>query len=208
MSTVLFARHAESTWNRRGRIQGWAPSRLTERGHAEAARLASALATREPDRLVCSDLCRAASTADAVASETGLTPTQDRTWREWDAGFLQGLPAETAFERFPRFSVRERGAAALSERPAGGESTGEFADRVEEAWTALERSLAPDETAVVVTHGGVLSVLVALVTDRPVVTAFEEGPHENGSVTEISVADDEARLVSEAVTDHLRVSPD
>ncbi|MFB6196640.1 MAG: histidine phosphatase family protein, partial [Haloplanus sp.] len=44
MTTVLLARHGETTWNRDGRLQGWAPTPLTDRGHDQARALAAAVA--------------------------------------------------------------------------------------------------------------------------------------------------------------------
>lgn len=201
MATVLFARHAESTWNRQGRLQGWAPSLLTDRGRAEADALADWLAGRSPDRLVTSDLERAVATADRVAAATDVDAAPDRAWRERDYGFLQGLPAEEAFERFGRFSLA-RGEAALAERPDGGESIQEFANRVEAAWNRLCADL-DDETAVVVAHGGVLRVVGALVTERSLLDVFRDTSPGNCAVTEVSVRDAGTAVVREAATDHL-----
>jgi len=199
MATVLLARHGETGWNRRGLLQGWAPVRLTDRGEAQARALAAALSGRDLGRLVCSDLERATATAEAVASATGLDPLPSRAWRERDAGFLQGLPAEEAFERFPRLA----GAEAPDERPEGGESVREFVDRVERGWTELRETVAPDETAVVVTHGGVLSVVAALVDERSLDEAFDGDAPANCALTEVTVRDAGTTLVREGATGHL-----
>jgi probable phosphoglycerate mutase len=200
MATVLLARHGETGWNRRGLIQGWAPVRLTDRGDEQAAALAAAVADRAPDRLVCSDLERATATAETVAASTELAPVPARTWRERDAGFLQGLPADEAFERFPRLAG---GGETLDESPASGESVREFVDRVERAWTTLRDDLAPDETVVVVTHGGVLSTVVALVDDRSVPEVFRGDGPQNCALTEVTVRDTGTTLVREGTTAHL-----
>ena len=49
VSTTLFVRHGTTTWNETGRIQGWAPARLSERGRAEAEAVAEGVAA---DRVV------------------------------------------------------------------------------------------------------------------------------------------------------------
>ena len=202
MTTVLFARHGESTWNKQGRVQGWAPTELTDRGEAQSDRLAAALADESPTRLVASDLERAIATAEAVGDAVGLDPAPDRAWRERDFGFLQGLDADEAFERFPRLSL-DRGPEMLDERPDGGESLREFADRVERAWTSLRDDLGPTETVVVVTHLGVLQALLAVVDDRSLAETFPADDHDNGAVTELSVRDAGTTLVREASTGHL-----
>ena len=58
MGRVLLARHGETRWSREGRLQGWAPVRLTDRGRGQAAALGEALAARAPDRLRTSDRYR------------------------------------------------------------------------------------------------------------------------------------------------------
>jgi probable phosphoglycerate mutase len=201
MATVLFARHAESTWNRQGRLQGWAPSLLTDHGRTEADALADWLARRTTDRLVTSDLERAVATADRVAAETGVDAVLNRAWRERDYGVLQGLPPEEAFERFERLSLA-RGEAALAERLDGGESIREFATRVEAAWDSLCASL-DGETVVVVAHGGVLRVVSALFTERSLLEVFRDTSPGNCAVTEVSVRDAGTTVVRDAATDHL-----
>jgi probable phosphoglycerate mutase len=206
MATVLLARHGESTWNRQGRLQGWAPTRLTDRGRDEARALGDALARRSPDRLVCSDLRRTRATADAVADATGLDPAPSLAWRERDYGRLQGLPVGTAFDRFPWLSARSD-ATPPADGPGSGESLDAFVARVETAWSDLRGGLGADETAVVVTHGGVLRVVTAAVAGRPLDRAFDGPGHDNCAVTEVSV-DGTATLVREATTDHLALTPD
>ncbi|PSP97202.1 hypothetical protein BRC89_12390 [Halobacteriales archaeon QS_4_70_19] len=72
MTTVLLLRHGETTWNRQGRIQGWAPTPLTERGHEQARRAGTAIAdTYDVDRVVASDLRRTRETT-AEALSAGL----------------------------------------------------------------------------------------------------------------------------------------
>jgi len=205
MATVLLARHGETTWNRERRLQGWAPARLTDRGREQAAALATALTARGPDRLVCSDLERSVETADRVADEVGLDPAPDRAWRERDYGFLQGLPADEAFERFPRLSL-DRGEAALVERPDGGESLREFADRVTRAWERLGADLDDDETVALVTHNGVVKTVLARVEGRSLVERYRTETHPNCALTEVTLRSAGATVVREADTDHL--SPD
>ncbi|MFC7197079.1 histidine phosphatase family protein [Halosimplex aquaticum] len=62
-ATLLLVRHGQTTWNRDGRIQGWADSTLTERGREQARALGSHLSAEyDVDRLVASDLRRTRET--------------------------------------------------------------------------------------------------------------------------------------------------
>ena len=62
MSRVLFVRHGETTWNREGRIQGWASTPLTGRGRDQARATGELLRAAGVDRIVASDLQRARET--------------------------------------------------------------------------------------------------------------------------------------------------
>lgn len=62
--TVLLVHHGETTWNRERRVQGWAPTGLTERGEEQARAAGRAIAAEHAvDRIVTSDLRRTAETA-------------------------------------------------------------------------------------------------------------------------------------------------
>ena len=78
-TTVLLVRHGETTWNRERRVQGWAPSALTERGKQQARAAGRAIAEGHAvDRIVASDLRRAAETA-CSAGRAGSTPISSST---------------------------------------------------------------------------------------------------------------------------------
>jgi probable phosphoglycerate mutase len=199
MGTALLVRHGETTWNRAGRAQGWAPTPLTDRGREQAAAVADHVAEAyDVDRLLSSDLRRAADTAARIGAETGVDPEHDAAWRERDFGRLQGLDYPGLFEAFPRFSLAENGEAAAAERPASGESLLDVRDRVLDAWTSLVADLDPGETALVVCHGGPLHLLTGAVRGVDVATAVLDGTQDNCGLTEVAVGNGEApRIVRE-----------
>jgi probable phosphoglycerate mutase len=191
MARVLLTRHGETAWNREGRMQGWAPTALTDRGHEEARTLGAHLADAyDVDRLVASDLARTRQTATHVADAVGLEPAFDDAWRERDFGTLQGLLRAEIRERFPEYSLRERGAAAAPARPEGGESFHDARDRVADAWSSLRGTLAADETVVVVAHGGVIKLLVSHLRGEDVASVFSRVETGNCGVTTVAVAPD------------------
>jgi probable phosphoglycerate mutase len=203
-STVLLARHGESTWNRAGRVQGWAPVSLTDRGHAQADALARRVAAAyDVDYLYASDLVRARETASAVVRELGLDPTYESAWRERDFGAMQGLTDEELFGGFPEYALGESGVAAADERPPSGETLWETRERVLSGWRSLCDSLSADETAVVVCHGGPIYLVLGAVKGLDIVSAVLDQTQHNGALSELRVEDDAARVVSENVTDHL-----
>ncbi|MFB6302991.1 MAG: histidine phosphatase family protein [Haloferacaceae archaeon] len=187
MATVLLARHGETAWNRAGRVQGWAPTRLTERGRAQARDLATTVAAHDPDRLVASDLPRARETADRVAAATGLDVETDRRWRERHWGRLQGLDADGLYERFPRLSLTATGGDALDTSPEGGESLTAVRERVHDAWADLGTDLAPAATAVVVSHAVPIDAVCASATGRDFAEALLDSDRDTGTLIELRV---------------------
>jgi probable phosphoglycerate mutase len=202
MATVLLARHGETTWNRSGHVQGWAPTRLTERGHDQAAALGAHLASaHDVDRLVTSDLRRAQETARHVARETGCEPVADRAWRERDFGSLQGLSIAELFEEHPEYALSESGAAAATARPESGETLVESRERVLAGWDRLHADVQPGETVVVISHGGPIRLLLGSIRGDDIVESVLGIEQDNCALNEITAS--EPRVVRENDTGHL-----
>ncbi|GAB3320245.1 histidine phosphatase family protein [Haloplanus rallus] len=204
MTTVLLARHGETTWNRDGRLQGWAPTSLTDRGHAQSRALGSAVAAEyDVDRVLASDLRRARRTATHLAEHVGCDPTFESAWRERDFGRYQGLPKAAMFEDHDRLSLRRAGHDAVDARPESGESLRDVRERVLAGWERLVAESDPEETVAVVCHGGPLYLLVGAVEGRDVVSAVVEGEQDNCALNELRVRDGRASLLAENRTDFL-----
>ncbi|TKX79946.1 histidine phosphatase family protein [Halorubrum sp. SD626R] len=182
MST-LFVRHGTTEWNEAGRIQGWAPVGLSERGREEAASVADALADRRAvDAVVASDLARTVETAEPIAAAAGVAVETDPRLRERDFGVFQGLPSSDFFERFPDFDLLESGRAAAERAPESGESWLAVRDRVLDAAADLR---AREGSVVAVTHVNPIRLVVGERRDLPVVRSLTELSADNCSVTEI-----------------------
>jgi probable phosphoglycerate mutase len=204
MTTVLLARHGETAWNREGRLQGWAPVPLTDRGHDQARVLGDAVAGEyDVDRVVASDLERASQTAGHVGDAVDCDPALESTWRERDFGRYQGLPKETVFADHERLSLRRAGHDAVAERPESGESLRDLRERVLSGWERLLAESGAGETVVVVCHGGPLYLLLGAAADRDVVEAVVEGEQDNCALNELRVRDGDATVVAENRTDFL-----
>lgn len=191
MTTVLLVRHGETTWNRDRRVQGWAESALTDRGHEQAAALAGALDERyDPDRLVVSDLRRTRETAEHLARATGLSPRFDPAWRERDFGQLQGMDYEELFVGHPQYAVSESGHWAALERPPDGESLLETRRRVLGAWADLLSTADEDDTVVVVSHGGPLYLVLGAVKRLDIVATIMDQEQDNCALNELHASSD------------------
>lgn len=202
MTAVLLVRHGETAWNRERRVQGWAPTALTDRGHEQALATGAWLTDRyDPDRVVSSDLRRTRETTARLGEAgDGLpTPELGRSWRERSFGVYQGFLADELFARNPDHGADS--VSSLDVAPEGGESLTEFCDRVERAWTGLLEGAGADETVLVVTHGGVIKATRGLVTGQSRTAALERDSPPNCSVTEVALEGGDARLVRDGTTD-------
>jgi probable phosphoglycerate mutase len=202
---VLLVRHGETTWNRAGRIQGWADATLTEEGREQARAVGEQLVdSHSLDRLVVSDLKRTLETAEVLrAVGIGAGPERARAWRERDFGDLQGLTRTAIATRHPEY---HRGGSLLSVRSvAGGESLSAFETRVREGWERLVGEVADGETVAVVTHGGPIRAVLAEVAGRDLASFATEFSPSNCGITEISVDGSGSDVVLQDGTDHLPV---
>lgn len=186
MTTVLLVRHGETAWNRERRVQGWAPSGLTDRGAEQARAAGRAIgAAFAVDRIVASDLRRTTETARLLRRTGGIDAEIefDPDWRERDFGRLQGLTYEELFEGFPEFALGEVGVEAARTVPEGGESLLGMRERVLDAWDRLLDG--GEETVVVVTHGGPIYVLLGRLKGIDLVDAVLGTDYRNGAITEL-----------------------
>lgn len=153
----ILVRHGETDWNRLGRIQGWLDSPLNARGIAQAESVAARL-QREPfDRLVCSDLGRARSTAEIIAARTGRRAQADARLRERHYGIFQGMTRDEARAAHPE-AYAEYDAEDVEHAMPGGESMRACFERNLACLEELA-SCHAGEHIVVVAHGGVLDGL-------------------------------------------------
>lgn len=183
-------------------MQGWAPTPLTERGREQARRAGAAIADAYAvDRIVASDLRRTRETTAELLDAIHIEPSFDGRWRERSFGDLQGLTVEAVFEGHPEYSLLASGAAGARATPPGGESLIEARERVLEGWDALIADAEPEETVLVVTHGGPLFLLLAHVRGQDFETAMGEGWPENTSLAELRVARDGDDMTAEVVRD-------
>ena len=141
-------RHGQTTWNAANRFQGQTDIPLSEVGLEQARRAARLLAALKPDRIVSSDLSRAASTAEALARLTGLPVSLDKDLRERSGGSWEGLTREQITERYP--------AEQATWDPPDGETRSAVAERVSGALTRIADELGEGELAVVASHGAAI----------------------------------------------------
>ena len=183
MATLLLVRHGETEWNTEGRIQGWAPVGLSDRGHQQADQVSTYLADQyDVDLIVSSDLQRTMETAEPIASAVGQPIEKNRKLRERHFGVYQGLLSESFFNRFPKMDLLENGRGAVEYTPESGESWLDLRERVFEAVSDLRNQ---NKTIVVVTHVNPIRLILGDLMEKDIISSLTELSVENCSLTEI-----------------------
>jgi alpha-ribazole phosphatase len=165
MTHLFLIRHGETDHNVQKRFQGHSDMGLNQRGEAMANALQKHLADASFSAVFSSDLRRAAQTAGIIAEPHDWTMIQDQRLREMDFGEWEGLTYGEIEERTPdELAAWEADMTATP--PPGGETLGEFSNRVEAALNDLTKGY-PEENILIVSHGGVLQVICCLAMEIP-----------------------------------------
>lgn len=169
MTRILLVRHGETEWNAAGRVQGWTDSRLSDRGRAQADRLAQRLAPSPLAAVYASDLSRAQETAQIIAQPQSLPVMTDARLRERGYGAWEGLTLSELETQFPEAWHRYHHQRALDVPIPGGETWEQVSERILPALHDLLAQTA-HETIVFVGHGGSLRALILDALAAPLTT--------------------------------------
>ncbi|MFL6090433.1 MAG: histidine phosphatase family protein [Aeromicrobium sp.] len=150
---IIIWRHGRTAWNLAGRVQGQTDVPLDEVGREQARDAAARLASLRPTHIVSSDLSRARDTAEELGRLAGVAVATDDRLRERSFGVREGLTMTEAWEQFPEHMARW--AAGDEAGIPGSESSAAAGARFTAALQDHLQSMGPDDTLVVVAHGGV-----------------------------------------------------
>jgi len=155
MSRAFFIRHAETEMA--GRFCGHSDPDLNAAGRAQLVPLVQQLSTEPIDTVYSSDLRRASSTAQAIASARNISQVLRPALREIDFGQWEGLRWQDIEQQDPDYA-REWTARFPDLAAPQGEAFPAFEARV----LAEVRHLLADTRRLiaVVTHAGVLRVVL------------------------------------------------
>ncbi len=170
---IYLIRHGETELNA-ARILQPPATPLSERGLAQAERVAARLAGAGLVRILVSDLRRAEMTAEAIGRRSGAPIARDPELAERNFGALRGRPyAELGLDPF-----------AAGYEPPEGESWEVFHARVDRAWQRADATArAASGPIAVVTHGLVCRAVVARRASLPAGHSLEGRGWRNTSVT-------------------------
>ncbi len=157
MTRLVLVRHAEPEETAHGRCYGSLDVGLSQAGREHAAQLAVELAALDYDAVVASPRTRARETAEPLAAARGLEVTVADDLREIDFGSFEGRTYAEIEQSEPEL-FRAWMETPTAVRFPGGES---YVDLRVRALRALDEVRAAHDSAVVVTHGGVIRAGVA-----------------------------------------------
>jgi alpha-ribazole phosphatase len=158
VTRILLVRHGETEMNRAGRFQGHTDAELSEKGIMQAEKLRDSLAAEKIDAIYSSDLKRAFSTAEIIASRHKKKITVCPELREIKYGDLEGMVYADIKRRYPEIADFFTGNIPLLKFP-GGESVVQFKKRIDRFLERL-KDLGSDQTILIVAHGGPIRLII------------------------------------------------
>ena len=159
---IIVARHCQTDWNARHKVQGTTDIPLNDVGRAQAAALAQRVAREGVTRIVCSDLSRASDTARIVGNALGVPVETDPRLRECAFGLAEGLPVAVFVRLFGGLKRRPAKKKLLYDfRLLGGEYGPLVAVRHLQALFDVLRQGPSDGTVMLVGHGRGLRTMFA-----------------------------------------------
>jgi probable phosphoglycerate mutase len=179
--------HPEATHHVDQLVGGWYDSDLTDRGVAQAGRIADRLRSLIPAGesvdLTTSDLRRTVQTADVIGERLGVVPVATPDLREKSYGVAEGRPQPWLDERF-RFPPPVDGRMDHWEGIDGSETRRDIATRVYRAMDGILARPAPHQ--VIVTHGFAHTFVVAHWLGMPLEAADRIGLRTtSGAITHL-----------------------
>lgn len=158
MTKIIFIRHGETYWNLELKYQGHTDIELTPKGIEQAKKVAARLAGEKIDAVYASDLRRAFKTAEYIADVHQLPVIAVPKLREINFGDWEGLMYDSICDQWP--DVMDKFYTLTDEvQIPGGETFRELKQRAEEAVAEIVKN-HPDQTVVVVTHGGTIRTII------------------------------------------------
>jgi 2,3-bisphosphoglycerate-dependent phosphoglycerate mutase len=222
---LIAVRHGESTANAAfaavppGDVSGPdADIPLTPLGERQSVAFGETLASwppeRRPEVVLCSPFVRTRRTyeiaVEAAQARGATLPTAliDGRLSDRDMGDLELMPWSAIAGEYPVEPDRLASEGVYYDRPPGGESLADVADRVLSLLGDVNRRY-DGQRVLIVAHDGIVAVLHYLI-DRPSLTDFAahlgENPAANASITRWVDTDGKLRMTDYNLVDHVPVA--
>ena len=170
---------------------------LSPAGREQARFWSERFARVDLEAIYCSPLSRCLDTVGTIGKRCGISPVVVPAFKEIDLGEWEGRRMETIRTLYPHDYAR-RGDEIADFRPPGGESFRDLQRRVLPAFGDLPRR--HDAPILIVTHAGVIRVLLCHLLDMPLKRLFRIGL-DYGSLTIVQIGGADCRLQSLNLSD-------
>ena len=167
MTKIMLVRHGVTEWNSKGKFQGQSNVHLAPDGVHQARLLTAHFPFDIVDAIYSSDLSRAKTTAEVIASRfnseiISIPEFREMNFGEWEGQSFEAL-AQLEPVEFKKFFLQPDMLIIK-----GGETFAEVQNR---AMTALRKIVREHESGdkhiVIVTHGAVIRVILAYILEMP-----------------------------------------
>ncbi len=200
---LIFVRHAEAEGNLNRRFHGWYDSKITEKGHKQAKKVAERLTDIPIDILYSSSLTRTLQTAQYIADAKQLPIIRTDKMKEINGGDWENKPFDDLPKLYPKENYTWENEPHLHQMP-NGENTAEFYERLmKEVKSIIAQNMG--KNICIVTHGGAIRTMLCRFYGEPLENMKNIGWHENTSVTVVDYNNekDEFEVILEGGSEHL-----
>jgi broad specificity phosphatase PhoE len=160
MQVLYLIRHAETEYNREGRVQGYTDSPLSELGLQQSHRLRDRIQSIRINAAACSPSARATDTAN-IALDGRLAIKTFEGLQEMNLGVWEGRIAADIRKEYPE-EIKLWFDRPSKLRLKGGETIRSFRRRVAITMNDI-RGRYTDQTVAVFTHGGVIRIYLTYI---------------------------------------------
>jgi alpha-ribazole phosphatase len=157
LSRLLLVRHGQTELHQADRFWGSTDVPLSDEGIRQAEHLAGRLAAEKITAVYTSTLSRARLTGEIIASRHRLEVNAVAELCECNFGYIEGLTFAEISKKYPDLAEELNNGSAVDF--PGGENIDELDGRVR-AFLERLKDIKPTATALIVSHGGPLRLLV------------------------------------------------
>lgn len=167
---IYFARHGQTSWNKRRKLQGQKDTILTDRGREQARESAKGMENIPFDCVYTSPLKRAVETAQILRGDREIPLIKDDRLKELGFGIIEGRNLDKILDDPNKKRLKRLFTESDKYRaPKYGESIEELENRTrafyEECILPMEGTY---EHVLVVAHGCTIRSFIMLLNERPV----------------------------------------
>ncbi|MFT8389731.1 MAG: histidine phosphatase family protein [Sporolactobacillus sp.] len=190
MTIICLVRHGETDWNAWGKLQGREDIPLNARGCRQADLVGRFLSKERFDAVYTSPLLRAKQTAEIIAAQLKVAPLiENADFIEKDYGKASGMTIAERDHQFPDHKI------------PGMELFDQIKKRVSHGLETIHEA-EPDGKVLLVAHGGLINVILAMLSDGRIGTGKTK--LFNTCISHIQSFDDSWKIIDYNCIDHLQ----